>query len=128
MTPNPTVVGLWICERVIYEYRTMNPSIISIFNLWRFPAFPTECRPFSVICGLTDAQGTGRIELRVSDAESNDRIFTQFGPIRFPDRLLVVHGHFRVKELSFPWPGVYSFDVFVDGEYLCSQRLRIEEE
>ena len=71
MTPNPTPVGLWICERVITEEGTGFPSLISIFSARAFERFPAHPIPFFVYSILTGAQGTGTIELQVVSGDDH---------------------------------------------------------
>ncbi len=100
-------------------------SRISAFTGRGFAEFPTEAIPFSVFCALTDAEGTGRIELRVSDVETSDTVYRLTGPIEFRDRLTPVHANFRLRDVRFPIPGVYAIDLLVDGDLITQRRLRV---
>lgn len=127
MTPTPSVVGLWICERVIIEAGTQNPSLglVASFTGRGFDEFPTPTIPFSVFCFLTDAEGSGRIVIEVTDLATDDEIYRREDQIVFPSRRTIGHVHFRIRDLDFPKPGVYSFDLFVDGEFIAQRRLRV---
>jgi hypothetical protein len=132
MMPTPSVIGLSICQVVIVDARSNNPSIISLFTGHAFDSFPTDRVPFSVFCTLTDAAGSGTIRLevrRLTDDSSHfggtELIYIQQGPIEFPDRLRILNVHFRLTKLRFPRPGSYLFTLRVDGEWVADRKLRV---
>jgi hypothetical protein len=63
MTPDPTALALILCEQVIVDQQTNNPSPINIFTGRAVDKFPSEPQRFSVFGALTDSKGTARITL-----------------------------------------------------------------
>lgn len=126
MTPTPTTVGLWLCERVIVEASTKNISLISVFTARHVDRFPSPPVPFSVFCALTDSAGTGTMTLQVTD-DAGDEIFQKRVRILIGDRLHVANWHYRVRTLSFPKSGAYQFMLSVDGDPIASRMLYVYE-
>lgn len=125
MTPPPTAIGLWICERVIIEAGTGNPSLICAFTGRQFQRFPTDPIPFSVFFSLTDTTGSGIMRLEVNWLDTGENVYTTQRPIAVPDPLYIVNVHFRLQNLRFPGKGVYAFDLFVDEDLIAQRKLRV---
>lgn len=125
MVPPPSVIGLWICEQVIIDSKTNNPSLISVYTGRAYASFPTEAIPFSIFCSLTDASGSAILRLAVEHLESGSEVFAHDYSVEFPSRLAVVNLHVRLKTLRFPMPGTYAFDLFSQGKSLAQRRLRV---
>jgi Family of unknown function (DUF6941) len=125
MIPNPTPVGLFLCDDVRAEEGTGFPSLISIFSARAFERFPTQPIPFFVYSILTGAEGTGTMELGVLFGKDNETIFSGTAPVSFPDRLAKVAVTILLDDLEFPFPGVYFFEAHVDGELIAQTRLQI---
>lgn len=106
MTPAPTAIGLWICERVVIEQGTKNPNIIAAFDGLGVEQFPARPLPFSVFSTLTDAVGRGTISLRACSLQSGDVIYRNDRGFISTDRLTAVNIHFRVETIDFPLKGI----------------------
>lgn len=132
MLPLPTVLSMYICEQVIVDQHSRNPSLISVYTWRGFLDFPTDRVPFSVFCSLTNAQGKGTIRLEVSrllpdhaDPDEESVLYSQDGELVFPSRHAIVHAAFRIRSLVFPQPGVYEIRLRVDGESIVARRPRV---
>lgn len=127
MTPPPSPVSLWVCEQVVIDRRTNNPSLIGSFTGLRCLQFPSDRTPLSAYVSMTGAVGRGRIELQVIHLESMQSVFRQRGAIEFPDRITILNIDFRIRTLSFPEAGTYSFAVLVDGDLIAERKLRVSK-
>jgi hypothetical protein len=132
MTPTPTLLGFYICEQVIVDQRSRNPSLISVYTGRGFLGFPTDRVPFSLFCSLTDGLGKGRIRLEVSrllpddvEPDQENVLYVRDEELVCPGRHAIVHSVFRIRDLSFPEEGVYQFPLSIDGEWIASRRLRV---
>jgi len=83
MVPDPTALALLLCEQVIVDQYSRNPSPISIFTGLAVGQFPSDPQRFSVFAALTDTQGDGRLELRASRLDTGEEFYAQ----RFPGSL-----------------------------------------
>ncbi len=125
MVPDPTALALILCEQVIVDHHSRNPSPINIFTGLAVERFPSEAQRFSVFAALTDSQGSGRLELRAVRLDTGDQFYSQQYPITFPDRAMVLNVNIRVRGLRFPVPGVHEFLLLVDGHLIAQRRLRV---
>ena len=125
MTPDPTALALILCEQVIVDQQSQNPSPINIFTGMAVDTFPSPPQRLSVFAALTDTQGAGRVELRCLRLDTGDQFYSQQYPIEFPDRSTVVNVHIRVRKIRFPVAGVYEFVLLVDDHLIGQRRLRV---
>jgi len=125
MTPPPVAVGLVVCEQVIVDHQTRNPSPISIFTGLAVETFPSPAQRCSVFASLTNGRGDGVVRLVVTRLDTGETIYEQRFPIRFPDPLLVVNLNIRVRSIRFPVPGRYEFLLYVDVDPVAQRTLRV---
>ena len=125
MFPTPQALGLTLCERVIIEQGTKNPTLVGIFLAMKVEGFPSEPAQFSVFASLMDGSGSGIIELVAVRLETDEQVYSQRGQVMFPHRLAVVNVHFRVSKIRFPSPGLYAFMLFIDGELIAQRRVEV---
>ena len=127
MTPRPRSLGLVLCERIIVEEGTGQPSLISVFSGLEAATFPTQPVRFSAYFVLTGGTGSGRIEMRVFQIATGDQIYVRRGRITFPDRTDIVNSFFRIRSIRFPSPGFYVFQIFIDDEPIegAERRIRV---
>jgi hypothetical protein len=127
MVPSPFAVSLFLCDRVIIDSKSRNPSLINIFSGRAVREFPSPPERFSVFAALTDAVGRGIIELRVVDVSSEDSVFDWEDAIQFTDRFTVLNVHIELEDVTFPHAGVFAVQLFIDGEHIAESRLRVYE-
>jgi hypothetical protein len=127
MQPPPQALSLTICERVIIEQGTKNPTLIGLFLTRKVETFPSEPVAFSVFIPLTNGRGTGRIKLVAVRLQTDEQIYLQHGEIAFPNPLMVVNVHFRVNKIAFPGSGVYAFMLLVDDDVIAERRIEVAQ-
>jgi hypothetical protein len=125
MVPDPTALALLLCEQVIVDQLSRNPSPINIFTGLAVERFPSDPQRFSVFAALTDSLGDGRLELRTSRLDTGDQFYAQQYPLHFPDRATVINVNIRIRNIRFPVPGVYEFLLLVDGSPIAQRKLRV---
>jgi hypothetical protein len=125
MVPDPTALALLLCEQVIVDQHSRNPSPINIFTGLAVDRFPSDSQRFSVFAALTDSEGDGRLELRAIRLDTGDQFYAQRYPVHFPNRATVVNINVRVRGLRFPVPGVYEFLLLVEGSLVAQRKLRV---
>ena len=57
MLSQPVLLGLTLCERVIFEEETKNVTLVSGFQGLRVDAFPSSPQRISVFAVLTEGEG-----------------------------------------------------------------------
>lgn len=84
MVPKPQSLLLWICQQVIVDRASGNPSLINLFTGLPVQEFPSLPQRMSVFAALTDSVGRGRITLEVTCLESDEVIHRVEELINFP--------------------------------------------
>ena len=125
MFPTPHALAAMLCDRVIIEQGTRNPTLVGSFLGRAVEKFPSEAVAFSVFVPLTDGFGTAIIELVAVRLETDEQIYSQRGEVTFPHRFAVVNIHFRVSKIEFPAPGSYAFMLLIDGDLITERRLNV---
>ncbi len=125
MTPPPVAVGLILCDQVIFDLQTRNPSPINIFSGLTVDEFPSEDKKCSVFAALTNGRGNGTIRLVVTSLDSGDVIYEQEDLIRFSHPLVVMNVHVRIRGIRFPVEGRYEFVLYVDSDPVAQRTLRV---
>ncbi len=87
MIPPPTVLGLTICEKVIFEEGTKNATLVSTFTKLTVEHFPSPPQKFVVFTVLTDGFGEGTIDLVVRSLETNEEIYANRLVVKFANKL-----------------------------------------
>jgi hypothetical protein len=125
--PPPSPATLWICQQVIVERITNNPSLIGIHTGLRVDGFPSPPQRLSVFASLTDTMGRGRLRLTIDDPATDSEVFSEERTVAFADHHAVVNVHFRIATLRFPSPGRFGFFLFVDDDLVAQRFLRVYE-
>ena len=125
MNPPPVALSLILCEQVIVDHQTGNPSPISIFTGLAVEGFPSLPQRLSVFTSLTNGRGSCVVKVVVNRLDTGGQIYEQGYPIAFPDPLLVVNVHIRVRAIRFPAAGRYEFVLLVDTEPVAQRTLRV---
>ena len=125
MVPRPVALGLTLCDHVIIEERTRKASLIGQFTGMPAESFPHLAQPFCLFAVLTNAIGSGTLELELTRLDTGEEIWNHQGPIEFPDRLAEVRFVFRLRQCYFPAPGKYDFVLKVDGDWVAQRSFRV---
>ena len=125
MIPTPMAAGLHLRDMVILAVGTNKLSLIGTFEAVRVNRLPALPRPFCVVAFLTNGLGTGELDPSVAHLGGGEQVYSRRGTQYFPDRFSLVRLVFRIQDFGYPAPGVYSFSLAVDGEWVASRRLRV---
>jgi hypothetical protein len=127
MITRTTALGLAVCETVIVDSHTQNPSLVGIFTGLGVDGFPSDPWRLSVAAFLTGSAGEGTIEVRAIRLATGEQIYRQQGRISFRDQTDVVNVVFRIHKIRFPAPGFYLFQLLIDGQLVptAQRRLRV---
>jgi len=118
MDPRPSALGLTLCDRIIVDQLTGQPSLICIFTDLRADGFPSPPTRFSAYAMLTGGTGSGIITLRAIRSATGEQIYVERRPINFRDRTDVVSAFFRIESIVFPSAGFYLFQLLADHELI----------
>jgi Family of unknown function (DUF6941) len=120
-----TILGLFLCEQVIVDRHSQNPSLINSFTGRGVDQFPSSPQRFSAFAALTEGSGSVTIELAAVRLDTLERVYTQRLDVLFPNPLTVVHLSIRIRQLRFPVAGHYDFMLLEGGEIIAQRRIRV---
>ena len=131
MAISPIVRYMLLCD----DWRLDGPNnrrVTIIGLIWNIhsvvePPYPLFYREFCVFLALTEGRGQGEGHIVCILEENGQKVFeTSKRPIQFrPDSLEVVGVPFRIRDCSFPHPGLYSVQFWYDGVLVEERPLRM---
>jgi hypothetical protein len=121
----PTARGLVLCEQVIVEENTRNPTLVNCFTRLRVERVPSEPRTFFIHVLLEDGLGDVKLDVLLHRLDTDDALLARQRVARFPDRLHEVWLAFRVKDFGFPALGVYQASLLAQGAPLARARFQV---
>jgi hypothetical protein len=122
----PLGLAIVICERVITEAGTNNKTIVSTYNTVRARDFPVRPPSMSIYVSLTNATGRKKVEMRA--AYGGKEIGRFAGVATFEGPTHVFELIFNLQNIFFPFPGLYTFEIFADDEYIFESRVNVVDE
>ena len=118
-------VAIVVCDRVITEIGTMNKTLVSTFNTINSSHFPCAHPSLAVYVTLTNA--TGEKEVKLSLKKDEKQFLHMGGKVKFDAPNNIVELIFNFRNLVFPEPGVYCFEVSADDEYIFETRFNVKK-
>jgi hypothetical protein len=127
----PVVRYMILCED--WQADPNKPRRVNIFGLLSNirsidePPYPLLYRELCVFLALTEARGSGDVEIVCVLEETGQRVWrTPKRRIRFgKDPLEVLGVPFRIRACHFPRPGLYSIQLWYNGEVVEERPLRL---
>ena len=131
MAVKPIVRYMILCDD--WNVDPANPNRVNIRGLLSNidsdaqPPYPCVREELCVFLALTEARGKGLAEIVCVFDETGQWIFkTPAYTVTFGnDPLDVVGVPFRIRNCSFPFPGLYSMQFWYDGEVVAEQPFRL---
>ena len=125
MAERPHARSLFLCDQVVFEQRTNKPTLVGVFTGVACSAFPSVPQNLDVFASLTNGHGDVVLDLQVIRLATDEQINGQSIEVTFPDPLTVFNLRFRFRQLSFPEPGDYLFQLSCDGDVICHRRIHV---
>jgi hypothetical protein len=102
-------------------------GLISNIHALDQPPYPLLYPEMCVFLALTEGRGQGEGQIVCVFEETGQKVFeTAKRPIPFgADPLEVVGVPFRIRDLRFPFPGLYSVQFWYDGAKVAERPLRL---
>jgi hypothetical protein len=127
----PETKPMLLCNDVLVDPSTGNIHLMGAFNEIRprgQTGFPHRHAVFCVFIQLTDAEGEIPGFVQVVEEASLELVYqTPSYRISFPDRLSLVRVCFRIRDCTFPGPGIYWIQLFCKGQFVTDRVLRLLE-
>ncbi len=124
----PKINSFLLCDYIIQEHRTGKKSLIGIFHNIVAGKFPFAHPSLFIYANLSDAQGIYDFEMKLIDLESQAVIgHGRIPKIEISDRLKPVEIAMNIRQLVFPNPGKYEFQLFANAELVECRDLWVTE-
>jgi len=124
----PKVNSFLLCDYIIQEHRTGKKSLIGIFHNIVAGQFPFAHPSLFIYANLSDAEGTYDFEIKLLDLNSQSLIGEGKIPqIEIADRLKPVEIAMNIRQLVFPRPGKYEFELFANTELVETRDLWVTQ-
>jgi hypothetical protein len=130
MAIKPVVRYMLLCEDWSLDpensRRITIHGLISNIRALEDPPYPLLYREMCVFLALSEVRGSGEIRLVCFSEEGEETVFDIVRTISFgTDPLEVVGVPFRFRNITFPKAGVYSAQLYYDGELVEERTLRL---
>jgi len=127
MAQRPNAVALLLCEQTIVEEKTHNVTPINQFFRRRVAYFPSPPLTFTVFAILTDGQGRNAMKVQVTHLATMEDLYTRSWQMTFRDPLAQVRVMLRVRDCSFPAPGLYQVSLNGNNELIAQCTFQLLE-
>jgi hypothetical protein len=117
-----------LCERVEVVPGTRGFSLVGLFQVLRFSAFPSPPQRFTVYTILYDGVGEGTIKLSFTQLETERETHRYRKWFQFTGRQQFAHLEMPMTRCVFPAPGRYSLTLSFDDQEIDYRMLDVFEE
>jgi hypothetical protein len=123
----PVVKAFLVCDQVIHDATTNKKSLIGLFHDVASTRFPAVHPALWLYANLADAHGRYQFEFRLLDASRNVLLGSGAPPgsVEIPDPLRPTELSAQLRNVAFPAPGVYEFQLLGNGELLATKSIRV---
>ncbi len=122
----PLGMAIVVCDQVITDQDTHKKTLVGVFNNILSRNFPCMHPTMSIYVALTNGHGAVKIELACKELNVDEEVFARVGlNAEFPNPNHVVTVIFNLKTLNFKRPGVYSFEIYADDQFLLESRVNL---
>ena len=125
MEEKPIGEAIVICDQIITEVGTNKKSLIGVFNSIAGNAFPVQHPRLCVYCAMSNGRGHGTLQLKCIRVEDSSEVARVSGNVNFLDPNAVVELVFNFLNIPFERPGLYTFELGCEGEYLMEKRFTV---
>ncbi len=127
--PNPTVRYLILCEDVQTDpssvRRVTLVNLVSSIRSLAEPLYPVKHGELCVFVQMTECRGVGNCRVEIANADSARVVFwTRTRHLTFGNDPLEIFGlTFRIRNCTFPEPGLYLVQLWYNEHVLAQQPL-----
>lgn len=123
---NPLVTTIALCDSIMREEIHGKHTLVGVFSTVYAVKFPCQCGAVCVFTAMTNGRGRMLLELRCVNAVTGETIATLQKKAEFADPNHILEMPFVLRNITFPSPGFYSFELrSSDEELLAETRCRL---
>jgi hypothetical protein len=121
----PVARALYLCDFYI-GYEGGRVDLYGLFNGLRPAVYPHVRDRFVVYTQLTGGVGEVPVFIDVRHAERNELVHTTHTrTLQFRDRTALVQLAFAIEGCRFPYPGLYTVELFCHNTPVCDTTVRL---
>lgn len=122
----PAVKAFLVCDTVIHDRQTNKMTLVGVFHDLASTRFPAVHPALWLYANLTDAHGRYEFEVRLMDIRRSAVLGSGTHPaVEIPDPLTTREFSAQLRNVSFPSPGVYEFQLLANRELLATKAIRV---
>lgn len=125
--PKPISLAMIICDMIMDDRKTGKKILVGTFNTINARNFPALHLEMHIFLTLTEGHGEYQSSLKCIRSDFHKPIMEISGPIKFLSPLDVVEIGFALKNLAFPSPGTYIFQLSCDSDIIASRKFMVKE-
>jgi hypothetical protein len=124
--PTPAVKAFLVCDTVIHDRQTNKMSLVGVFHDLASTRFPAVHPSLWLYANLTDAHGRYEFEVRLMDMRRSAVLGSgTHPPVDIPDPLLTREFSAQLRNVAFPGPGIYEFQLLANRQLLATKAIRV---
>ncbi len=127
----PVPKSVFLCDDVVADPASQKIHVLGVFNAIR-PAGP-EVFPYSlgqlcVFLQLIGGAGEIHAHVEILNASTEELVYTSpKHPLRFSGRHSTISACFRIRDCSFPKPGVYLVEFYCQDTFVDDRAFHVLE-
>lgn len=123
----PLTKGVYLCDDALEDQVNRKVHLLGVFNALRPQpsiSFPYRLNQLCVFAQLVGGVGDAPIHVEVVQGKTDLVIYTYPEQhLNFPTRQTTVSACFRIRNLSFPDPGVYFVELYCQDTFLDDRAI-----
>lgn len=120
----PYPLAMVVCDTIWRDPSSGKITILGTFSAIAGTEFPMTIPEIAVYVALTDGHGSATLKLQLVDvAEEDEPLHSAEGELTFDDPRSVAELAFHLKNIEFPHPGEYRFQIFAGSDLLMERRI-----
>jgi hypothetical protein len=128
--PAPTYLGMVMCDNIIQDQETRQYYLLGTATVTYARNFPAHCPRMCIYIALTGIREPCTVEVRLVHVDSEHKedrdVMSISGAVDASDPLAVAELTMRLRNLVFPKPGEYRFQLLTGGTFLGERRFVVK--
>ena len=122
---SPIVTTIALCDSIMREEIHGKHTLVGVFSTVYAVKFPCQCGAVCVFTAMTNGRGRMPLELRCVNTVTGEIVSTLRKKAEFADPNHILELPFVLRNITFPSPGFYSFELRGDEDLLAETRCRL---
>jgi hypothetical protein len=124
--PTPRCTSAVLCGQVVFDKKTMMPSLVNVFFSFKITAEPGQSPPFALLVQLTDGLGDYELAADLRDLDAGESMVRLANRVPLADRLQKANVAFAFNPVVFAHYGRYDLIVTANGDSIAELTVDVE--